>query len=236
MSWMQTASGIEFDLVRPTARMVVFDDVAEHLAKIARFAGATPGVFYSVAEHCCRAADAVFAKTGDPTLAAYVLLHDAHEAYIVDRITPERWAEEEIAQDFFGDLGAAAVKTTPRLLRYRIDEAIHAAAWLPFPLSAEMQASVKMIDLVMLRTEKRDLMKASRDWPLLDGVAELPEIICPWDWETAKRGFLRRVQMWVPSQCGRVTDERSNPQPPHLNQSSQLAHGKTPSVQGGSSA
>lgn len=33
-----------------------------------------------------------------------------------------------------------------------------------------------------------------------------------------------------------VTDERSNTRPPHLNHQSQLAHGKTPSLQEGSSA
>lgn len=220
MIWMQTASGIEFDLVRPTAAMVDFDDIAEHLAKIARFAGATPGVFYSVGEHSCRAADAVFASTGAKLLAAYALLHDAHEAYIVDRITPERWAEEEIAQDNFGDLGAAAVKATPRLLRYRIDEAIHAAAWLKFPLSVDAQAQVKKIDLVMLRTEKRDLMKASRDWPLLDGVGELPEVIRPWDWETAKLAMRRRCRAWLPA-----LQDLNAP----------LAHNKTHSEHAGSS-
>jgi hypothetical protein len=38
--FMQTASGRDFYLATPTADMVDFGDIAEHLSKIARFAGA----------------------------------------------------------------------------------------------------------------------------------------------------------------------------------------------------
>lgn len=217
--FMQTASGRDFYLVTPTAEMVNFGDIAEHLSKLARFAGATPGQFYSVGEHCVRAANAIFAKTHDHTAAAYALLHDAHEAYIVDRITPERWAEEAIAREHFGDDQiVSAVLEVPKLLRYRIDGAIHAAAGLQFPLSVEHQRVVKRIDLVMLATERRDLMFPSNShWPILDGITPLQEQITPLPWSVAWKAYEDALKYYL------------RPQP-------LLAHGKTPSEQGGASA
>lgn len=198
MTWMQTASGVEFDLVNPIAAMVNFDDMAEHLAKIARFAGATPGQFYSVAQHCCLAADAILAQTGNAELAGKVLLHDGHEAYIVDRITPEKWAEEEIACERYGRDAAIIVAAVPAILRERIDAAIYAAAGFPCLPTKDDRTIIKQVDLAMLHTEKRDLMRASGEWPILQGVDPLPEIIVPWDWQTAMRAFQRRAKAVLP--------------------------------------
>jgi hypothetical protein len=47
---MMTRSGVKFDLINPTAEMIVIDDVAHHLSMICRYNGAT-NKFYSVAEH-----------------------------------------------------------------------------------------------------------------------------------------------------------------------------------------
>jgi 5'-deoxynucleotidase YfbR-like HD superfamily hydrolase len=201
MTWMQTASGKEFNLVAPTAAMVDFGDVAEHLSKLARFAGATPGHFYSVAEHCVRAADALYAWGRDHEACAYALLHDAHEAYIVDRITPERWAEEAIARERFeDDRIVAAVCEVPKLLRYRIDVAVHEAAGLQFPLSVETQRLIKHIDLTMLATERRDLMRASpTPWPILAGVEPLTDRIAPWTWPFACRQYIEALARFLPS-------------------------------------
>lgn len=200
MTFMLTASGKEFSLIAPTPDMVDFGDVAEHLSKLARFAGATPGHFYSVAEHCVRAADNLYGRGFPLDLCAYALLHDAHEAYIVDRITPERWAEEAIAREHFSDDAiVAAVCEVPKLLRYRIDVAIHAAAGLAFPLSETMQAAVKRIDLTMLATEKRDLMRPSvTPWVILDGIEPLAERIAPWSWPLACRTFMGALKRYAP--------------------------------------
>lgn len=229
MTWMQTASGIEFNLVNPNVAMVDFDDMAEHLAKIARFAGATPGVFYSVAQHSCLAADAVLAQTNNLDLAGKTLLHDGHEAYIVDRITPEKWAEQEVAREHFGHDAAIIAGEVPKLLRHRIDVAIYEAAGFNFPLFSEDQLIIKNIDLVMLRTEKRDLMRASGEWPILAGINALGDMIKPWDWQVAMRAFQRRAKDMLPifrEQCSSVTDERSNPRLALVNH----LKGKTPSA------
>lgn len=200
MIYMQTASGVEFSLVAPTPEMVDFGDIAEHLSKLARFAGATPGHFYSVAEHCVRAADDLYGRGLDLECCAYALLHDAHEAYVVDRITPERWAEEAIARERFEDDAiVAAVAEVPKLLRYRIDAAIHAAAGLQWPPASDMQQIVKQIDLTMLATERRDLMRPSLShWPILDGIEPLQGRIAPWSWPHACRQYLEALRRYVP--------------------------------------
>jgi uncharacterized protein len=198
--FMQTASGLDFYLANPTPEMVDFGDIAEHLSKLARFAGATPGHFYSVGEHCVRAADDLYARGLDLECCAYALLHDAHEAYIVDRITPERWAEEAIAREHYADdTIVAAVLEVPKLLRYRIDAAIHAAAGLQFPLASDLQQIIKQVDLTMLATERRDLMRASLSpWPILDGVEPLEGRIAPWSWPHACRQYLEALRRYVP--------------------------------------
>lgn len=90
--WIMTASGRAFDFVEPSAEMVHWPDVAEHLAKTARFAGATAGVFYSVAQHSVHVARLVA-----PEWAPWALLHDGHEAYLGDDTTPKKAALAHIA-------------------------------------------------------------------------------------------------------------------------------------------
>lgn len=197
--FMETASGRAFYLVTPSPDMVSFDDIAEHLSKIARFAGATPGKFYSVADHSVRAAAEVERQGADRADVAAVLLHDAHEAYIVDRITPEKWAEEEIALTNFGTIGEQAVKNVSKQLRYRIDNAIYEAAGLGWPLPVATQQLIKRIDLRMLATERRDLMRSTaHHWPLLDGVEPLPDRIYPEEWPEAMRMFKEAAARVLP--------------------------------------
>lgn len=96
MTWMLTSTGAEYHLAGPGAlaacgRPVDIRDVAHHLALVNQFNGATTRP-YSVAEHsllCCdiarRAGASVFVQ-----MAA--LMHDAHEAYTNDLISPAKLA------------------------------------------------------------------------------------------------------------------------------------------------
>lgn len=78
---MQLASGGRFDLANPDPRDVSVDDMATALAHTARFSGhAGP---YSVAHHSLVVAELV---SSYERLEA--LIHDAHEAYTGDMITP----------------------------------------------------------------------------------------------------------------------------------------------------
>lgn len=90
--WIMTSSGRAFDLVEPTSAMVHWPDVAEQLAKTPRFAGATPGVHYSVAQHSVLVAQLV-----SPEWRPWALLHDAHEAWLGDDTTPKKAAVSHAA-------------------------------------------------------------------------------------------------------------------------------------------
>jgi len=62
-------------------------DIAHALSRINRFAGHT-SIQYSVAQHCIFCVECAMDTYDDIELARYMLLHDAHEAYIGDIATP----------------------------------------------------------------------------------------------------------------------------------------------------
>lgn len=195
------ANGKGIDLLDPLATDIDFNVIAEHLAKEKRYNGATPGVEYSVAEHCCRGADALLKSSGNATLAAYFLLHDAHEATLKDDTTPKKRAFAELAEQHFGLL-ADHVMQTFSLLEYRQDAAIHAVAGLEWPpQDPAIVAQVKVMDLVMFVTEWRDLMPGFEhpNWAPYANVAPLPDTIQPWDWETARRAYITRCMRLLPA-------------------------------------
>jgi 5'-deoxynucleotidase YfbR-like HD superfamily hydrolase len=197
MPWIQTASGRALDLIAPASASVDLGDVAEHLSKIARYAGATQDSFYSVAQHCCYAADEVFQITGDRAAAAEALFHDDHEYAIGDDTTPKQRALTEIAREMFGDDVAEKVAVAQKALRYRLSAAIHTRFGLQWPPASSVQTLVKRIDLQMLETERRDLLAPSdRAWTPT-GYEPLPFKVVPWDWQFARHCFRIRFNKYV---------------------------------------
>jgi hypothetical protein len=177
--WVQTASGLAFRLTEPRREDVVITDIAASLSKLCRFTGHVRD-FYSVAEHSVRVAEVVAEIEPDPLAQCYGLLHDAHEAYLGDFSTPLKSV-----------LGREALA---RLVG-PIDAAIHAAFGLAWPAPEWIAGAVKRADLVMLATERRDLMPAAApghpDWDV-DLPAPDPALIVPWSWPEARRQFLAR--------------------------------------------
>jgi hypothetical protein len=76
--WMQTATGKQFWPLDPRAEEIDIEDIAHALGNLCRYGGHSR-TFYSVAEHCVLMSRAVA-----PENAAWALLHDASEAYLVD--------------------------------------------------------------------------------------------------------------------------------------------------------
>lgn len=87
---METHSGRIVDVWRTDPETIHLPDVAWHLSRIARFNGATLGPVYSVAQHSLFVAVLVqqFYRVDDPVVVLQALLHDAHEAYLGDILTP----------------------------------------------------------------------------------------------------------------------------------------------------
>jgi uncharacterized protein len=185
--WKQTRTNIAFDLIAPKPDMVDFRcDVAESLARIPRFNGHCESGAYSVAQHCVtgalylhkQAQNEGIDKESCDLLAGYFLLHDAHEAYCGDIITPAAKAlahfggvssEEDLRSCYMKiggvldpfQAGKNIVEEAIDRLKYTLDTAIHAAAGLEFPLKTKTRHAIKTMDARMLATERRYLLGAS---------------------------------------------------------------------------
>ena len=193
---LTTAAGKMIDLLNPTAADIDFDVIAEHLAKANRYCGATPNLVYSVAEHSCRCAEAALKATGDRTLAAYMLTHDMHEAYLGDDTTPKKRALEAIMLEF--GILAPKVQEAFGNLTYRLDVAIHEAAGLKWPMGTRLTMAVHHWDRVLLATEWRDLMCC--DPPYDFGVDPLTLRIYPaGSWITPVRNMEKACKALLPA-------------------------------------
>lgn len=207
------ANGKGIDLLDPKPEDIDFNVIAEHLAKEKRFNGATPGAEYSVAEHCCRGADAIMKATGDSTLAAYFLLHDAHEATLKDLTTPLKAAVAEIARAYYEAVPADIINSFD-ILEHRADASILDAAGLQWPIPKELRTQVKHWDIAMFVTEWRDLMRDIEhpNWGPYKDIAPLPErILLPWPWEVARKQYLARCMKLLPSMRDKLAVKEFEP-------------------------
>ena len=168
-----TASGHYFHLLEPEACEIHIRDIAHALSHICRFTGHVQ-TFYSVAEHCYHASYLVPAEH-----ALQALMHDAAEAYL-------------------GDVSSPLKQLLPqyKAIEARVEAAIFARLNLP----AIPHPCIKHADLVMLATERRDLMlhQGGETWTLLDGIEAMPMIITPMAPEQARHKFTNRfVDLWA---------------------------------------
>lgn len=193
------ANGKGIDLFDPKPEDIDFAVIAEHLAKTKRYNGATPGREYSVAQHSVLCANAALDATGDRTLAAYCLLHDGHEAYLGDDTTPKKMLIAQICEGF-GVLKEHVLSAFD-LAPYRFDHAIHTAAGLQWPPSSGLQAAIKRYDMILFKTEWRDLME---NWPLPNAPRYVSFDPVPWrveplEWEAAQFLFMRWCRDLLPA-------------------------------------
>lgn len=100
------------------------------------------------------------------------LLHDAAEAFIGDVAKPLK----QLLPDY-------------KLIEDRVEAAVLARFGLP----PKLPQTVKDADMVMLATEKRDLMPGDpHTWECIAGHRPLPDRIEPWSAVLARRAFLGR--------------------------------------------
>lgn len=154
MTWVQTMSGIPFDLLDPTPAMVRVEDIAHALSRCVRFNGHTSGNPYSVAHHSMLVADLLASWGAPPAIVREGLLHDAPEAYYGDIVSPLKRAMAARTFVAVSDFETVA---------HRIDYVVRNTLGLP-PVQSQL---VKRADLVALAIEQRDLFgPCDRDWEL----------------------------------------------------------------------
>ena len=168
MSWILTKTGKQFDAREPKVETVDIEDIAHALSNMCRFNGHCTE-FYSVAQHSVHVSYLV-----PPGQELAALMHDASEAYISDVTSPvKRYLT-----------GYAA-------LEHRIQEVI--ARRFHFP--AEMTPDMKRADLIMLATERRDLMpKHPAEWDCLRGIVPHDRRLIPMPPKEAKAFFMDRFE------------------------------------------
>lgn len=165
---VQVRSGAYIDPWFARGAPIRIEDVAASLSKLCRFNGHTSR-FYSVAQHSVHVAYIV--QKADPRNALAGLLHDAHEYMVGDMASPLK-----------NGLGEAWEE-----LEARAEQAVREAFGVPVRNSPR----IKHADLVMLATERRDLMpQDGRDWLCLEGIDPLSFKLSPWNPTKAERIFL----------------------------------------------
>ncbi len=166
MSWILTASGRHLDYLDPRPEDIHILDIAQGLANESRYNGHTRG-FYSVAQHAW-----ITSQIVPRELALEALLHDATEAYCKDIPRPLK----DLLPDY-------------REIEARVDGVVRARFGLPLAQST----AVKRADLVMLATERRDLMPEDQTpWTILEGIEPLPRKISCMHPARAQQVFLKR--------------------------------------------
>lgn len=166
MTWMLTAQGHEHHMLGPQAMANTFEleDVAHALALQNRFNGHTRRP-YCVAEHSLLVADIAFADGASVSQQLAALMHDAHEAYTGDVISPVKWAIGQPWQDFEAGQAHALRKKFGLLSAF-----------------AGCRQQLRQWDLMALATERRDLTlwepERHAPWPILDTPGQK---VHPWD-------------------------------------------------------
>lgn len=172
--WLQSRNGRALDLVEPQIGQVDFGEIADQLALINRYVGASDAAV-SVANHTLIAYRVACRVGATERERALVLLHDAHESRIGDKATPVKAMEFAVAREIMGLKGEDTLRQVMAEIERRHDAAIYAAADIPRPTEAE-HAFVKRCDITALVTERRDfLARPPMPWgPAIEAVPPLP--------------------------------------------------------------
>lgn len=165
---IKVRSGGYVSLLDPQPDTLLIEDIAHALSHLCRFTGHVRK-FYSVAQHSVLVSQQVTREH-----ALHALLHDASEAYTGDFSSPLKTLTVDL---------------------HDVEHRLQAAVYKKFGLSEAEPAEVKYADVVMLLTEKRDLMLASRrdttEWSAFNAYAPRTERIVPWDSSKSRFEFMR---------------------------------------------
>lgn len=131
---LHTASGIPVFYGEPERTLVNYHDLEVHLTTARRYAGA---IDVTIFRHLCYCVEIALALGYSREQIAYVACHDMHEAYV-------------------GDIPTGLKKHLGALwndMEDRWEAHVHVAFMLTHPLSPEMKAAVKLVDMLALLGE-----------------------------------------------------------------------------------
>lgn len=161
-------SGYRFNYLHPEDSVIEITDIATSLSKMCRFTGHCRG-HYSVAQHSVLVSEVV-----SPEFALYGLLHDASEAYTGDINKP---------------LKVLLGKTFTN-----IEDRIQRVIYNHFGLDPREPVEVHHADMILLATEKRDLMPNDKYPWIVDDYEPMSGVIIPMERDQAYTYFMNRYQ------------------------------------------
>lgn len=166
---IQIVSGKFLDPLNLKPEDIEIEDIARSLSKVCRFNGHSKD-FYSVAQHSVLVSYIV-----PPEFALAGLMHDASEYIIADIASP--------VKPVFSNY-------------YEVESHVMSVIAEKFGFAWPLPAPVRHADMVLLKTEKRDLLPQHPDddkfWVFPPGVYPLMDTIYPMDHNTATHYFLSR--------------------------------------------
>ena len=169
MPAVSTRSGRRVALLNPSPSQIVIGDIAHGLAHQCRFNGQT-SKFYSVAQH-----SVLVASILPRELRLAGLLHDASEAYLGDVVQPLK----DLLPDY-------------QTIESKFCEVLGAR----FNVNLQPNDAIKHADLVVLATERRDLMPMDMaDWSSIAGITPMSRTIKPKSPEAASAQFMEMFFM-----------------------------------------
>lgn len=142
-AWQRMLSGRRLDLLNPSPLDVEISDIAQGLARVARWNGQTRGDHaFSVAQHSLIVEDIICRIAAvTPELRQLALLHDAAEYVIGDMISPFK----------------SVVGGGYKAVEARLESAIHIRFGLPATLPAATKALIKRADRIAAFFEATEL-------------------------------------------------------------------------------
>ena len=169
MSYITTYTGKHFDPVNPDMSQADIKDIAHALSMICRGNGHVK-TFFSVGQHCIRAAKEAIERGYSKRIILACLLHDASECYMSDVPRPLKPAMAEY------------VKIENRLLDLIYEK------FLGSSLTTEEAAFIKQIDNDLLYYDLKELLNETLDVPAPKLHIELKYEFVPF--EEVERAYL----------------------------------------------
>lgn len=179
-------SGRRLDLLEPSPLDVEIEDIAQGLARVARWNGQTKGEYaFSVAQHSLLVLEVH--RRIDPALSPkhqmICLLHDAPEYVVGDMISPFK----------------AVVGGDYKSVENRLLEAIHLRFSLPVSISIKDQKAVKKADTIAAFYEATRLAgfteaEAIKYFGRPQGISPDRLPLSPWPAKLAEANFLKKFR------------------------------------------
>jgi len=179
-------SGRRLDLLDPSPLDIEIEDIAQGLARVARWNGQTRGEHaFSVAQHCLLVE--ALARQLDPELrpaaCLAALLHDAPEYVVGDLITPFK----------------AVIGADYKLVEQRLSACVHLRFGLPAALPSGVARLIKRADAAAAYLEATELAgfepgEADRVFgrTRLGSSVRAADLVEPWPAALAQRRYLER--------------------------------------------